>query len=75
MTDVHCFTSISFSYLDRARVLAETIKQYHPDWVLWLCLSDREPPGFRFNIEDEAFDRLMRVGDFVSLIERHLAHS
>jgi hypothetical protein len=61
MANVHCFTSISFSYLDRARVLAETVKQRHPDWTLWLCLADGEPDGFRFDIEKEPFDQLARV--------------
>lgn len=61
MRTVHCFTSISFAYLDRARVLAETLKQFHPDWVLWLCLSDREPPGLKFAISNEGFDYLVRV--------------
>lgn len=61
MRDIHCFTSISFNYLDRARVLAATVKQHHPDWTLWLCLSDREPPGFIFNLDDEDFDGLVRI--------------
>jgi hypothetical protein len=61
MAGVHCFTSISFAYLDRARVLAETVRKFHPDWTLWLCLSDREPPGFEFNIKQEQFDHLVRI--------------
>lgn len=61
MAGVHCFTSLSLSYLDRGRVLAETVKKYHPDWTLWLCLSDREPDGFRFDIDVEMFDRLVRI--------------
>ena len=61
MPSTHCFTSISFSYLARARVLAETIRRHHPDWVLWLCISDQEPPGFRLDLADEAFDHVVRV--------------
>lgn len=61
MPDVHCYTSITFACLDRARVLAETVKKHHPDWTLWLCLADREPPGFRFDIAHEAFDLLVRI--------------
>jgi hypothetical protein len=61
MANVHCFTSISFSYLDRARILAETVKAHHPDWTLWLCLADVEPDGFQFDIDGEMFDRLARV--------------
>lgn len=61
MPSTHCYTSISFSYLDRARVLAETIRKHHPDWILWLCLSDQEPEGFEFNLDDEDFDHVVRV--------------
>lgn len=61
MSETHCFTSISFSYLDRARVLAETIKRHHPDWTLWLCMSDVEPEGFNFDLADEDFDHIVRV--------------
>lgn len=61
MSEVHCFTSVSFAYLDRARVLAETVKSFHPDWTLWLCLSDREPEGFSFDLERERFDRVVRI--------------
>jgi hypothetical protein len=63
VADVHCFTSISLSYLDRALVLAETIRRYQPDWVLWLCLSDTEPPGQRFDTELGQFDHVTRVED------------
>lgn len=60
---VHCFTSISFSYLNRARVLGSTLKRHHPDWTLWLCITDQEPEGFSFNIADEPFDQVLFVTD------------
>ncbi|HEY0185541.1 MAG TPA: hypothetical protein VGC09_22290, partial [Rhodopila sp.] len=63
MTEVHCFTSASFAYLDRVRVLAETLHEHHPDWVFWLCLVDNEPPGFAFDPEREQIDRIVRVGE------------
>lgn len=56
---VHCFTSISFSYLAKARTLGWCLKRFHPDWVLTLCLTDREPDGFSFNLDDEPFDRVL----------------
>jgi hypothetical protein len=61
VSNVHCFTSASLSYLDRARILASTVKKFHPEWVLWLCLPDEEPPGFTFHIENEQFDGLVRI--------------
>ncbi len=63
MPDVVCFTSVSLSYLDRARVLAETVKRVHPDWTLCICICDRPHPSFRFNLDAEAFDRVVWVED------------
>jgi hypothetical protein len=57
---IHCFTSISLNYLDRAQVLAETVRRHHPEWTLWLLLSDEEPPGFRM---DPSFDHIVRITD------------
>ena len=53
---VRCFTSISFNYLAKARTLGWSLKRFHPDWLLTLCLTDREPEGFRFDLADEPFD-------------------
>jgi hypothetical protein len=58
---VHCFTSATFAYLDRARLLFETVRRFHPDWTLWLCLPDREPPGFSWNIAEEDFTHVVRL--------------
>jgi hypothetical protein len=59
MANVHCFTSITFSYLGKARVLAWSLKRFHPDWTLWVCITDREPPGFHFDLSQEHFDRII----------------
>lgn len=61
MKGVLCFTSINFGYLDRARVLGQTLKKLHPEWTLVLGLSDRVPDGFTFDIEREPFDRLLTI--------------
>jgi hypothetical protein len=63
MSDVHCFTSASFAYLDRVRVLGETLRRHHPDWTFSLCLSDQEPPGFTFDPAHEPIDHVVRVGE------------
>lgn len=60
---IHCYTSFTFSYLAKARVLARTLKSQHPDWVLWAVITDREPAGYAFAPEDEAFDRVLWAGD------------
>jgi hypothetical protein len=60
---IHAFTSFSYSYLNRARVLARTLKAVHPDWVLWAVVTDHEPEGFRFDLAKEDFDRLLTAED------------
>jgi hypothetical protein len=60
---IHAFTSFTFSYLNRARVLAATLRKQHPEWVIWAVLTDREPPGFRFDPGSSGFDRLVTVED------------
>ena len=40
-----CFTSFSLGYLARARVLAGTLRAYHPDWEIWALVVDTPPPG------------------------------
>lgn len=63
MGGVHCFTSATYSYLSRARVLAESIKRYHPDWVLWLILSDKAPEDVSLESELCVFDQVVQVED------------
>jgi hypothetical protein len=63
MAEVNCFTSASFAYLDRVRVLAETLRRHQPEWTLWLCLCDHEPPGFHFDAGREPFDGVVRVSE------------
>jgi len=63
MADIHCFTSASFAYLDRVRVLGQTLRRHHPDWTFWLCLVDREPEDFSLDIEAEPFDAVVRIED------------
>lgn len=63
MTAVDCFTSASFTYLDRARVLAETIRKHHPDWRLHLLLCDEEPPGFSWDPHGEIYDSIVRSNE------------
>ncbi|ACB94169.1 hypothetical protein [Beijerinckia indica] len=61
MSEIHCFTSASFSYLDRVRVLGQTLRKHQPNWKFWLCLPDREPPGFEFDLANEPIDGVVRI--------------
>lgn len=56
---IHAFTSCSYSYLNRARILASTLRRQHPDWVIWLVMTDKEPNGFLLNLDEEDYDRVL----------------
>ena len=60
---IHAYTSFTYSYLNRARVWAKTLKRQHPDWVIWAIITDKEPEGFVFNLENEPFDELLTAED------------
>ena len=48
-----CYTSFTFSYLNRARVLFQTLRKHHPDWELAALITDRAPEGFAFDPASE----------------------
>ena len=49
---VLCYSSFTFSYLNRARVLFQTLRRFHPEWELVALMTDRPPHGFFFNIAE-----------------------
>jgi hypothetical protein len=65
---IHAYTSFSFSYLNRARVLAESLRRHHPDWILWAVITDKEPAGFTFDLARENFDRVLTAETLFSEI-------
>ena len=58
-----CFTSLTYAYLPRARVLAETLRAAHPDWALWAVLVDRPPQGYANRAAFAGFDRVLDFFD------------
>lgn len=60
---MHFFTSITTSYLPKARVLAETLKKTNPDAVMHLVVSDDLP--IEFDITKEDFDYVWYAEDFI----------
>ncbi len=60
---VVCFTSLTYGYLARARVLAETLRRAHPEWPLWAVLVDRPPPGFAHRDAFAGFARVVTAED------------
>jgi len=70
---VHAYTSFSYSYLNRARVLASSLRRQHPDWVIWAVITDKEPEGFVFDLEAEDFDHILTPEDlFVEITDQWL---
>lgn len=60
---VTCFSSFTFAYLNRARVLFASLRKFHPDWDLVALITDEPPPGFSLRVEDEPFDRVVYAGE------------
>jgi len=56
---VLCYSSFTFSYLNRARVLFQTLRRFHPDWELVALITDEPPAGFVFDPSAEPFDRVI----------------
>ena len=72
---VLCFSSFTYAYLDRARVLFASLRRFHPDWELVALITDLPPPGFQLRLQDEPFDRVVHpdtlIPDFKSWLFKH----
>lgn len=53
------YTSVTKSYLPKARVLAKSVKRFHPDWTFVLLYSDDFPVGF--DLTQEPFDEVLTI--------------
>lgn len=60
---VLCYSSFTFSYLNRARVLFQSLRRFHPTWELVALITDQPPAGFHFNPSAEPFDRVVYAGE------------
>ena len=56
MKKIHVYTSAACNYIPKVRALVESIKKYHPDWVVHLALSDEVPAGL--DLSAEPFDEI-----------------
>lgn len=54
-----CYTSFTYSYLGKARLLAWSLKRFHPNWKFVALITDKEPEGFIFNLDNEYFDEVI----------------
>jgi hypothetical protein len=73
---VLCFSSFTFAYLNRARVLYRTLRRFHPDWELVALITDDPPETFAFDPASEPFDRVvyaqdLGIPDFRSWLFKH----
>nr|WP_325265939.1 rhamnan synthesis F family protein [uncultured Rhizobium sp.] len=59
MSEVHVYTSFSYAYLSRARILAQTLRSAHPQWKIWAVMVDRPPPGFASTEWERDFDEII----------------
>ena len=57
----HVFTSIATNYIPKARVLANSLKTFHPDYVFHIVLCDAVPVWF--DITEEPFDSVLTIND------------
>ncbi|MFA7685209.1 MAG: glycosyl transferase [Candidatus Gracilibacteria bacterium] len=53
------YTSITKSYLPKARVLAKSVKHFHPEWIFVLLYSDDLP--IDFDLKKEPFDEVLTI--------------
>lgn len=59
---VICYSSFTFGYLNRARVLFASVKKHHPDWHCVALVTDEPPPGFAWRA-DEPIDEVLYAKD------------
>lgn len=59
---VLCYSSFTFGYLNRARVLFQSVKRYHPDWHCVGLITDEMPPGFEWRSQ-EPIDEIVYASD------------
>ena len=59
------FTSISLNYLPKARILAASIKKFHPDWKLHLLISDSMQGKLcsQIDFDKKLFDNVVWIKD------------
>jgi hypothetical protein len=63
MKSIKCFTSFTFSYLSRATILAQTLKDAHQDWEIYALMVDEPPPGLDVAAAMHLFDYVVYAKD------------
>lgn len=72
---VLCYSSFTFGYLNRARVLFQSVKQYHPDWDCIALITDDAPAGFEWRpnepMDQIVYARDLAIPDFRQWLFKH----
>jgi hypothetical protein len=61
MKKVHVFTSAALNYIPKARVLFQSLRKHHPEWVLHLALPDEGHSDI--DLTSEPFDSVISIQD------------
>ncbi len=61
MKKVHVFTCAAFNYIPKVRMLFQSLRKHHPEFVLHLALADRVHPDI--DLSGEPFDEIMPLAD------------
>lgn len=57
------FSSFTFAYLDRARVLFESLRKHQPNWERVALITDHPPEGVTLDLAAEPFERVVWFED------------
>ncbi len=60
---IACYTSFSYAYLSRARILVASLRRHHPDWELWALMIDEPPEGMDEAAALAEFDGVVKPAD------------
>ena len=58
-----CYTSFTYGYLSRARVLLQTLRLAQPDWTACAVIVDLPPPGATAEELLAGFDQVLTLDD------------
>ena len=61
--DIVCFTSFTYAYVSRARVLRQSLRAVHPEWPVWAVVIDEPPPGVDAAAALGEFDGVLKLAD------------
>ncbi len=62
---IYAFSSFTYSYLDRARVFAQSLRQVHPDWHICAVVTDVPPEGASQSDLLSEFDSIVTAQDLL----------